>query len=250
MSPSTTGPSAEALERRAMRFRLASLAAAYPPADLAARIRELQSASELPDDAMPRAWMQLTDADVSALQSAYIDLFDRRQGGIPLHETEYGRGRALAKGAELADLSGFYRAFGVDLDADGDSKEMPDHLSVELEFYAWLLLKEAYLLRAQEADAVSIVEDARAKFLKAHLGPFARALSERDELEAGSPHRELLGLCTKLVASECALLGLEIEALTHQPNPPEPDLVECGAASFDAPGPRPGRLPVLPPGGE
>lgn len=249
MMPNEVETGAAALDQRAMRFRLASLSAAYPPSDLSERVEELRRAAELTELELPGALNHLNADAVSALQSAYIDLFDRREGGFPLYETEYGRGRSLGKGSELADLSGFYRAFGLELGAGDSPREMPDHLSVELEFYAWLLLKEAHLLRAQAEEGVSIVEDARAKFLRSHLGPFACAVAERSALSTHAAYRELIGFCAELVAGECASMGVEVEALPFLPNTPEPEAVECGAAAFEAPGPRPGRLPVLPPDG-
>lgn len=250
MNPQSVEGRAQDLERSAVRFRLASLLSGYPPADLAARARVLTEAGELDPESLPAVLRELTDASVLELQSSYIDLFDRRQSGIPLYETEYGRGRALSKGVELADIAAFYRAFGLDLDADAELREMPDHLSVELEFYAWLLLKEAHLVRAHATDGASIVAEGRVKFMAAHLGPFAKAVASRTELETGSAYRVLLAWCTELVEAECAGLGIDAEPRPYVEAEREAEVMECGSAAFDAPGPKAGRLPVLPPSGE
>lgn len=46
----------------------------------------------------------------------------------------------LAKGTEMADVAGFYKAFGFEL----EKMDMCDHISLELEFYFHLCLRQAY----------------------------------------------------------------------------------------------------------
>lgn len=68
-------------------------------------------------------------------------------------------------GMLLADLTGFYKAFGV------ESKSMIiDHLAVECEFMAALLLREAYAESSGNKEMYEIVRDAQKKFIKDHLG--------------------------------------------------------------------------------
>jgi len=75
------------------------------------------------------------------IRSDYIDIFDRARSENSLYETEYGRERVMAKTNELADLSGFYQAFGLNSDSEEVVHDMADHVSVELEFYSYLILK-------------------------------------------------------------------------------------------------------------
>lgn len=61
----------------------------------------------------------------------------------------------------LADIAGFYRAFG--LNAVG---ERVDHISVELEFMSFLLIKEAL---APDKEKAEICMDALKKFFNEHI---------------------------------------------------------------------------------
>ena len=51
------------------------------------------------------------------------------------------RSHGMGKGNTLADIGGFYQAFGLTLDRG--IHELPDHIAVELEFYGLLLLKQS-----------------------------------------------------------------------------------------------------------
>lgn len=193
-------------------FVLASILASYPsdsicetlpilleerdlglPEELRTLIRERTSAANLPD-----------------LQSEYISIFDNGRDSNPIYETEYDRRRALAKGNELADIAGFYRAFGFALDSSQDGMEMLDHAGIELEFYALMLMKDIHLAETGDAKGVEIVSDAGAKFLKAHLGRFIGSISRRPGVEASAFYGPVFKWCARLVASECGRLELEV----------------------------------------
>jgi nitrate reductase assembly molybdenum cofactor insertion protein NarJ len=161
---------------------------------------------------------------VDELRSQYIDIFDRGSAVNSLYETEYGRGRAMVKGNELADIGGFYKAFGFELGGEGSVHEMLDHVSVEFEFYALLKMKTEYLGRDSDNEGVEIVVDARKKFLKEHLGRFIGAIGKRPGIAGSVFYSSLFDCCLKLVEKECALLGVE-PALT--------DWLDAEAASGD-----------------
>ncbi len=90
----------------------------------------------------------------------YRSLFD---GAIrcPINEAAYIR---RDKGAIIGDVCGFYRAFGWTTVAD--SGERPDHLLVELEFCAMLLVMAA---RAETQEQRTTTELALAEFTRHHL---------------------------------------------------------------------------------
>jgi len=69
-------------------------------------------------------------------------------------------------GTTLADLRGFYSAFELDL----TGHYLPDHFSVEAEFMAHLLLREAYAIATGNLEMREVVLDAEKKFLGYHLG--------------------------------------------------------------------------------
>ena len=75
-----------------------------------------------------------------ATEPEYSRLFGVGLAATP-YETEYDPLASARKGHRLADLLGFYEAFGVRL-AD-HRKEFPDHIAAELEFMAILLVCRA-----------------------------------------------------------------------------------------------------------
>jgi DMSO reductase family type II enzyme chaperone len=96
----------------------------------------------------------------------------------PPYETEYGQTHIFRKSQNLADIVGFYRAFGVDLAPDLNDRW--DHVSVELEFMQLLCLKEAYALQQDHApESCTLCRDAQVKFLDQHLGRWAPGFANR-----------------------------------------------------------------------
>ncbi|MEE9187097.1 MAG: molecular chaperone TorD family protein [Bacteroidota bacterium] len=86
----------------------------------------------------------------------------------PPCEMEYERTHVFQLTQQLADLSGFYKAFGADLVEK--SGERVDHFAVQMEFMSWLTLKQAYFIQEGNGEAQQIVTDAQRKFFKDHLG--------------------------------------------------------------------------------
>lgn len=94
---------------------------------------------------------------------------------VPIYETEYALDTVFAKTKELADLNGFYLAFGLELGKDSQG-ERPDHICIELEFMATLLIKEAYARNEGWDDKANVCLEARKKFLKDHVGRWGPTL--------------------------------------------------------------------------
>lgn len=194
-------------------FVLASLLTAYPSSVLEESVDVLLAD---PDLEMPKDLQELVKTRVSKenlldLQSEYIDIFDRGRSANPVYETEYGRHRALAKGNELSDIAGFYHAFGFELASDRENMDMLDHASIELEFYALLLMKQIHLNEINSVEGVYVVEDGRKKFLQAHLGRFIAAIGTRPGVQESEYYRSVYGWVADLVEKECKDLQLEID---------------------------------------
>jgi TorA maturation chaperone TorD len=92
----------------------------------------------------------------------------------PPYETEYqSAAEPFSRSQHLADIAGFYRAFG--LDTSTAVPERPDHVALELEFMAFLLMKSrmarAELDPSSEAavERVRICEETQQTFLREHL---------------------------------------------------------------------------------
>ncbi|MEO6810319.1 MAG: molecular chaperone TorD family protein [Isosphaeraceae bacterium] len=91
----------------------------------------------------------------------------------PPYETEYvSTSEAFQRTQQLADIAGFYCAFG--LEPSNQSPERHDNVVLELEFMAFLLLKKRLAVSDPEdvdeaAEHVLVCEEAEHSFMKDHL---------------------------------------------------------------------------------
>jgi TorA maturation chaperone TorD len=142
----------------------------------------------------------------------------------PIYEAEYDRNRAVSQGPTLADIAGFYRAFGLELAVS----ERPDHIALELEFMSVLAYKEALAFQNNLTEQAQICRDAQKKFLEAHLGRwaglFAETVMRTSHLEF---YRALARELKAFIESECALLGAQPQIITERPTNTEIVDVRC-----------------------
>ncbi len=102
------------------------------------------------------------------LQEAHQAVFGGALPGVlPPLETEYDQANVFAKVQALADLAGFYRAFGLEV---GEAAYRPDHLAVELEFAHVLATKEATAMAMDQEGRADLCRQALRDFLAEHLG--------------------------------------------------------------------------------
>ncbi len=233
-----TTSSVQAERRPAVAFLMASLLTSYPDAQFTHCLSAVFDDMPLDpccavDD--PGRWRHIRErvevvlasaVALDTLRSEYIEIFDR--GHNSLYETEYGREHALVKGNALADIAGFYRAFGLDFGRDEAVHEMLDHVSVELEFYALLLMKQEALAAGADAEGQAIVFEARQKFLDAHLGRFVRAIATRPRVTASAFYGPVLAWCQHLVAQECTWLGISPVSVDWLSTCDEQEEMSCG----------------------
>ncbi len=178
------------------------------------------------DDAVREAggWAQL------ALQAEHRRVFGLV--GSLCYETELGLPHEFRQSQELADLAGFYRAFGFRV--GGQVRERPDHLAVELEFMHVLALKEAYAYANGLAEHAEICREAQGKFLQAHLGQWIGALAQAlASSSGGGPYCDLARGAAAFVGADAASLGVTLEPKQldrDKPTPLAPDL-NCGGCA-------------------
>jgi TorA maturation chaperone TorD len=179
-------------------LRLAPAAETRPASP--AELEELAAACGLGNELAPglvrlaAARRSCAGADWSA---ACTGLFE---GGClcPVNETAYVR---RDKGAILADLGGFYRAFGfAPAEAVG---EKHDHIVSEIQFTALLLVMLARARDAGDAEAAGVTDDALRAFADDHLGAWIGLFCERLAATAGLP--ALAGLAALLAGTWRAL---------------------------------------------
>jgi len=112
-------------------------------------------------------------AEPTAATAEYHRLFDASQACSP-NETAYVR---RDKGAILADIAGFYRAFGFA--PARESGEKHDHVATELQFAALLLVLLARAEAAGAVDDARVAQEALASFAVDHPGQWLGAFAAR-----------------------------------------------------------------------
>lgn len=206
------------LESRAALYSALALGFAYPEGgeDFESLLAHLQSAIRDSQSAIsnPRS---LTPAE------EYTFLF-ARQTPCPPYESSY-----CPAGMEqnLADIAGFYRAFG--LQVAPAARERVDHIGSELEFMAVLCAKEARARQRGLTEQAEICRAARRAFLTDHLGRWAPAFAARVKDRARLP------LYPALAETLLALLSREAEALGATLDPMPAAIPEEPAAVEESP---------------
>jgi TorA maturation chaperone TorD len=179
-------------------FRFGALLFRPPAGDWRGELRAL--ALELP------SWAAETPVPESAGdEAAGESLFHRviGPGGVPACESSYDRSALGARGPLLAGIAGSYRAFAFEPALD--PPEVPDHLSVELDFLAYLALKVAFAEYSARGAEREVAERAFADFLHEHpafwISPFRERVEAVDDGFYASAARWVETLCTSVVAS-------------------------------------------------
>ena len=121
------------------------------------------------------AWSAVHEAEA---QTNHDRLFDGRLS-CPPNETTYIR---RDKGVILADIAGFYHAFGFELSESFGEKH--DHIRAELQFAAMLLVMSGRERAAGDEDRREIAASALRSFLDDHLLCWCESFAERLETSA------------------------------------------------------------------
>ena len=162
-------------------------------------IEELREAIEREGDSL--SFQKMRDDHLQLFLLAY-----------PIYETEYGYESIFQKTNAMADIAGFYRAFGVDLDPD--SYERVDNVTTELEFMHLLTCKEAEALETDNAPGEETCLSARKKFLEEHLGRWISGFAEAFKKQHGpGVYSCIMILTASFVISEVKCLGLNPETV-------------------------------------
>jgi DMSO reductase family type II enzyme chaperone len=170
-----------------------------------------------------------TSRRTSGVQLPDLQAEHRRAFGLAgslCYETEYGLPHEFRQSQELADIAGFYRAFGFNV--GGNVRERPDHLAAELEFMHVLALKEAVAAESGIAEQAETCADAQRKFLQDHLGRwigwFAESLARSAE---SGPYPALARFAAAFVRADAERLGAHPEPRSLaglQPTPLAPEM--------------------------
>jgi TorA maturation chaperone TorD len=154
------------------------------------------------------------------LKREYTALF--LKSDAPPYECSYVPGSRLAQ--ELADISGFFLAFGL-----RSHQDRQDHLVSELEFMALLCLKESIALGNQMNAEAKICRDAQVKFLQDHLGRwvgiYCGLISDKAKLPI---YPKLVSIVHKILGQDASYLGIKLEEIVEVPKDDVRENSECG----------------------
>lgn len=190
---------------------------------------ELLSAADLdaPDlrAVVTEAVIQAVETPPTTKSAEYYRLFEGKLL-CPPNQTAYVR---RDKGAVLADVCGFYRAFGFD--ARPETGEKPDHIVTELEFCGVLLAMTA---GAADREHAQIAEDALADFADSHVGEWLPWFTARLQAVSQLPYYGLVAVA--ILQSWLALSaghGLRTTPSAPMEHPQETpdDPYQCGGSA-------------------
>jgi TorA maturation chaperone TorD len=148
------------------------------------------------------------------------------RSSCPPYELEYRTAEVFQQSQTLADIAGFYRAFGCD--AAGSLTERADHIASEWEFLALLAWKESI---AKRDDQVACCIDAQASFLQEHAAVWMPAFFSRiRQAEPGSFLAHLASLADLVLRDWCEALNVSIGSawLELRPITEEDSTITCG----------------------
>lgn len=176
----------------------------------------------------------LTAVTLADLQAAHRHAFGA--AGSMGYETEYGLPHEYRQSQEMADIAGFYRAFGFNL--GGAVHERPDHVAVELEFMHVLALKEAYAWETGIPEHREICIDAQGKFLQDHLGRWINLFAQ--SVAHNAPDSLFVGLAKftdDFVQADAERLGIaldqpELADIQHTPFDSDFSCADCAVAGM------------------
>lgn len=201
------GPEQEIAAARSRAYALFGEALAYPDTELrealvdgglALPLRDCLTAISSDFADPPERWLALQDVgDAEALAIEYTRLFDAGASGppCPLYGGLYGGDRM----AKMEEAVRFYNHFGLKL--SDEQRELPDHISTQLEFMHFLAYREVEALQAEMDPGA--YRRAQRDFIARNLGAWTPKLCERLEKEnADAYFQTLIGLLVELLEAD------------------------------------------------
>ena len=180
-----------------------------------------------------RVFVDCSDDAHRELKERYDGLFGHAvRGRCPAYEMEYGRDEIIRQASDLADLAGFYRAFGLEIANGADGR--PDHIAAECDFMSALCSKEAHAYTQDDQTNVDICLDAERSFLRDHLARWLPSLTHRiKEADGEGFFNAMARFADAFVNAECSFFDIHAGPATLELKPPDPVLdtqISCGSA--------------------
>lgn len=181
------GEPAEVTLQRAAVYELLARAIAYPDRETFELLHEnLAYAGDLAAGTPAEGLARLArGADREELEQSHIRVFTLTcSPDCPTFETAFLSNDPIQQTMRMAEIAGFYRAWGVDPAEPG---WRPDDISVELEFMGYLCRKQVHAAEHLGPPRAAQARKAQRMFLHDHLGrwgaPLGRRISSRSMAE-------------------------------------------------------------------
>ncbi|MBO1225498.1 MAG: molecular chaperone TorD family protein [Candidatus Scalindua sediminis] len=166
----------------------------------------------------------LQNTDIETLTKGYRDTFGGATVAMdcPPYEMYFSGSHIWQQTQDLADISGFYKAYGIEVSKDETSSRW-DHIAVELEFLHFLTYKLAYAIENHGDKEQESCLTGKKKFLNAHIGRWIQAFSSAVWKKSPEKfYRQAAKLANSFVHIEMAKLDVDVEEIDeHQGNEPD-----------------------------
>ncbi|MEW6743730.1 MAG: molecular chaperone TorD family protein [Planctomycetota bacterium] len=180
------------LERGA-RWRLLSSLLEPPRPGRQERLRTLVSETPLGFDADLEPALAPDDGALIAEHFACL----RPAGCVSACASDYIEGGFADKGPILADIAGFYRAFGF----EPELREAPDHFANLLACLAFLAVKQAYMMHLGDGAQARLAQEAEAKLFREHVRSYLERFAAN--LADVAPEGSAYGAIARVIATAC-----------------------------------------------
>lgn len=193
-------------------------------------IEELRESASIYDDKrIEQAIDRVADAytDLDKHRREWASLFGVEEGvTVSPYQLTYLPGPLVTTVRELADMKGFYQAFGLEIAPE--ERDRGDNIVFQVEFLSHLLFREATLRQENDTEGVSVVVGAQRSFLEDHLGRwYWRFAEEVAKQDTGGFYVAVAELLAALVEEDIDRLGADPEWV-----PDDPEVTEWNEGVF------------------
>lgn len=211
------GPEQTARARRSQMYRFLAECFRYPDENFLPMAKEgghLETVRvlireipfDVPLDEGTLSGQMLKDVSQEDYEAEFVRVFDAGPGGppCPLYEGKYAADRKV----NMEDLVRFYNHFGLSV-AEARERELPDHITAELEFMHYLAFKEVLALQRDEDPSPYCL--AEIDFLRRHPAKWLPQLHEKTEKAS---QLNIPDICEPAISFYGALIGLSADFCT------------------------------------
>lgn len=167
----------------------------------------------------------LNSTDFERLAQGYRDTFGAATVAMdcPPYEMYFSGSHIWQQTQDLSDISGFYKAYGIEIEEDKSSGRRWDHIAVELEFLHFLTYKLAYAIENHGGEEQESCLAAKKMFLNAHIGRWIHAFSKAVFKKSPEAfYRHVAKLANSFVHIEMKKLNVDAEEIDeYQGNEPD-----------------------------